>query len=258
MNNFKEYLRLTWRENWKTLAGLPVAVFAVCLVCELAQCGKNEAYAQFALYINPIDTDVFFFIALLALTIYASLMFGNLNSKEGRLTTLTLPVSAPAMFWRGIITYVAYPIVAVCVAMLLADVCRAAIMTMVGWELYAHITPVRNIFFCYTGEAWRLGVGLWLALLNCQAFFACGSIFFPRHSYLKTLLLGMGYNAVLLFCMGFITAMRFERKFDMYPASWFTQDVLFWTIIGGMAFLTLALYAISYVRLKDAEVQNRW
>ena len=68
----------------------------------------------------------------------------------------------------------------------------------------------------------------------------------------------MGYNAVLLFCMGFITAMRFERKFDMYPASWFTQDVLFWTIIGGMAFLTLALYAISYVRLKDAEVQNRW
>ena len=257
MNNMKNYLRLTWREDWKVLVGLPVALFAVCLVYQLVRCGSTELSGVVpGWYCNPASTDFNYFFGGLMLTVFASLMFSNMNCRQRRLTTLTLPVATGVNYLRGLLFYMLYPIVSMVLAFFLADICRVGIMMMAGWEWCTAPTPLSRLLFF--GSYWPVNLSLWAFLLLSQAFFACGSIFFPRHSYLKTLLLGVIFNIVLMFTLGFVEAMRASESVYWRPAGWAICDTVFWLFISGIFVISLALYAVAYVRLKEAEVQNRW
>lgn len=259
MTNFKQYLNLYWRSTWK-IQLLIVLLMYFLLAVNYCIGYIDDIVSYHTVHVVPEDNTVNVMVnniglGLCAFIACASAMFGTMSSKEGRLANLCLPVGVRAKYATYFLTSIVFPIVAFYVCAFLADWTRMAIVSVAAGPELAVATPVSYMLTFSGADDWHIAVVVLILLLMAQAFFAAGSIFFPGKSFLKTL----GLSAGLCVAAGFMVYFSIQIFFpDEISIKTIDFDVYFWSLVLAALVVTVALHVVSYYRLKESEVQNRW
>ncbi|MDO5394604.1 MAG: hypothetical protein Q4F07_01435 [Bacteroidales bacterium] len=262
MNELKKYFSLYWGCTWKMQTLFLLLIFVVLLanammlyIPELFQrpLAEDEWYAKSLLLQTRVHGSVVLFVFA---AIGASLMFSSMSSPRRRLETLVMPVSAKVKYGVYFIIHIIMPVVAFFVSFFLVEWLRAAMMSLLGYPVLAHLIPASQVFGLMPGaeDGWSV-LYFYSGLLFVQALFAMGSIFFPGKSLLKCMGIYGGLAFICIMTMLLSTFARYE-DYGMRPR--FDSAVMESIVVGFLIVFSLGVFVLSYFRFKGMEVKNRW
>lgn len=262
MTNFKQYFAITWRQTWKLKLltfVLPFVIMTLYMVV-LSYMYYGEKISE-VLYYNDFDSGIPFYngltiattfiAAVVFLALTASATFSAYATKQGRLTTLCLPVSNGAKYLVYIINGVIYPIIAFIVSVILAITLSLLILQLIFTIKFdGAIDFLSLVNFSDMPDITYTNIILFIVLV--QAFFMAGSIFYPSKSFIKTL----GLAAGLIFGSVSLASLIFIYYYDKgYTLSTDSIELWYQCVIP---ILVVGFYTVSYFRMKSTQSVLRW
>ena len=180
-NNGILMIKKMWVENRKIIliALGAYAGFCAILGLWLGWLDTGGGQGQVILYLG---------LAQLALSVMASMMFGALKTKEGRISLLMCPATAQQKFWPRLLAVVPMALIVVIGGFYLLDLFRV-LMELIS---YGKSVPFSNPFVYidayspYLPIKGMLALGLGATLLSILIYFL-GGVVWPRYSFIKTM-----------------------------------------------------------------------
>ncbi|HEV3326743.1 MAG TPA: hypothetical protein VG052_14090 [Puia sp.] len=216
-----------WAENYKRY-----------LLSLLAMGGLLVAWYSFILIMDKVDPlGIFFqysaYYVGLYFTgcLYASMFFSELGSKTTGISYLSLPASPLekllcAVFFGVFLFFIAYTLVFYLVDIPMVELSNRLIRLHPRvWPGTDQFVPALAVYNVFTPKASAI-IGeaeyhfLLLGFFAIQSCFLLGSVYFPRYSFIKTIVL------VLLFTL-ILTIFFKEAIFDTMPDGW-QNNILAW------------------------------
>lgn len=261
------YLRLYAAGNKRTallmfLAVTGVLTFAFCIQNLNNYYDLDESQLTFIEGEKRAIVAVFF---LIFSALSCSMMFNRLNTKNERLSFLTLPALTSEKFWVRMFVHIPVFVVMFFVAVAVSDLLRwilfsclpgVVALPLSGVDLY--ILPGVNL-----NDGCLHVIDNLMKYFTLLAFFSLGSILFPRMPFIKTLV----FNVVFWIIFGSVIALSiyvFIGDVAIIPRfghEWTAAEAEFNLRLISVAiqcFLTIFMFSLTYLRLKEAEVINRW
>lgn len=207
----------------------------------------------------PTNMQFFIILAVFFSATAGSYMYKLPSSKNTRLGTLTLPASQFEKFLTWWLIYLPLALAAMFVSFYLADVIRVVWLKLftANGNYAVIISPGAMLTFTVeegakgNGSSVPTAYGILVAL---NAFFAIGSIFFTRQSFLKTM--GVGFLLLIFFGIIFSLGVKtFYTPGTRFNGPLFSSTALYWVITG---LICIYLYWLSYARYKELEIVDRW
>lgn len=216
-------------------------------------------------YSNAIDrggfshiTDIckeYNFIAFLILTfafgIYsASIMMEDLKTKVGKINVLTTPVTPFENWFARLIIHVIIFIAVYIISFFVADLIRVWIFKIAYAGSGLTISTLSLDFIIHQIGLMTNGHPSFmvLAYLTVQSFYILGGSFFPRHSLLRTTI--VGFFGLLIFFLGdYIFAREFINGTEIDLGETITRGIMLVLIVFN--------WITSYFRFKEMEVIDR-
>ena len=271
MNTYKNYLRLYWNTTRKTQLIYLGCIPLVLILMTAMGMANGVLYNISAEQSVSLIQSRYISNAQIVLIIFAALsgssMYSAMRDKAGRLTTLCLPTSQSSKFWAYFTIYVLGFLGVFIVSIFVVDWLRVAVLSLAGYGAYAECTPAGALLSMSTdlidgNEQWSIYSTLvWCTALGVLCLGAQGSIFFLNKALVKNtaFYIGLGIVCMILIFSGFNTFFeghfaipRFKDDIDMTRGE---VAAVFWVV-------TLLVFAgcmaLSYLRFKESETQNRW
>ena len=264
---FRRYLGFNCR-RLLLLAGGILASFLIISIFQLLMLYEEiQEYGPDQL--SPLffwgsNADILSFVVPFIATVGGSLMYSSMNTRQNRLTELSLPAS---QFEKFLTYFIIYLPLLLCVTFLLFWISDAlkvlAVRIFTTTASGLHTMSLWRMIRFYGGENWTdyqttTTLTIYTVILSGNALFALGSIVFQKYSYLKSycfifilqsamMILAIS-SYILLFPYG-NTTFRYANL--SYPAiCWII------TITGLVA--TVGLQLLAYLRFKESEYISRW
>ena len=192
---------------------------------------------------------IIFTLLLFCFGIYsASLMMEDLRTKGGRIAALTLPVTPFENWFARWIIHVVLFLGVYFVLFFAADYIRVLLFSSIYSKSHLYISLLNLKYAANSlGDGF---VSFILFYFGVQSFYVLGSIFFPRHSLLRTTIAGFFAVIVIVF-LDYIIA-----KNIVCPGS---VNIHFGQNLGSIILLVLIIFnwVISYYRFKEIEIIDR-
>ena len=211
-----------------------------------------------------MEINITIFMLIITGAVAGAKFYSDFSSKQRRLEALTLPVSASTRFWSSFIIYTAGTWCVILPSLFIIDACRVLILrSWYNLGEMARFLPFRNLLTLNAyppieaGDVALVFFFFGLVLLT-QALFAAGSIYLPKNSLTKTAVFIWVYTSILG-AIGWGGYRVFFGKTSVEPRSVLTEGWNGPIIIGCvMLLLTILFYLLSYWRLRETEVADRW
>lgn len=210
------------------------------------------------------ECQIISFLIVVMLMISGSMMYGAISSRRDRLCTLQIPASQFEKFLTWLIVCLPITVIACWISFWAADICRVLwVKAFTDYGEYARIIPFTDILALSASpvdspeSTLALVLNLSMAIV-LNSIFALGGILFHRLSFIKTLLCLfiftglsslMTYFGITIFFDGHSSASN-----DLSTRLYSTSVILASVSIAISAFF----YWLSYARLKEEEIVNRW
>jgi hypothetical protein len=269
LNRWLLYIGKHWNENKKrylmslgAIGGLLVLWYSFVIIVDKS---------------NPLLMQmqaVTYFVGLfLTGCLFASLQFSDLGDGPKGISYLLLPVSLlekllTALLFSVILYFICYTAVYYIVDFIMVKVSNSLMLTRYEETKSGHYAPqeIVNVFVSPFSSV-NLFFYMLLTYFSIQSIFMLGSVYFAKHSYIKTLVWGLIVFLVLVFwehkiVESFMPHGSFFKPFVKYRVfengkelmirlpEWFSSILLFLM----MYTLPPMLWIVTYFRLKEKEV----
>ncbi len=208
--------------------------------------------------------NVFIAAMFIVSCVAGSMFYVAYGSDRSRLQTLTIPVKQIEQFCAYFIIYIVGSFVIVSLYGVVIDWLRvAALKLFTPFGEYAHPVPLSTLFAIgeepLNADTMKYLIVWWGFIFLFQSVFVVGSIYIPRNSFLITgcvlwgisMITGiLGYLGTKVFYGSAPTQLR-VFEYDTTPQTIAIKVLVFLIPI-------LFLYWLSYYRMKQTEVTNRW
>lgn len=269
---FSAYFRLYSFINLRQFLLTLSSIFIITFLFFILNFYTNSAYQYGS---NPPSPDFDFawraecsmmtFIITVVAMLAGGRIFELISSRSRRIGTLEIPATQLEKFLTWMCVYLPIIIVASLFCFWFADMARVLwIKSFTSYGDYAHIIPLKNVLALTMalsdGGKTLFDITFTYSNIVClHSIFTLGGILFTRLSFLKTLfslfiistLMGVmalvGYH---LFFPGGETGVRIDPDINDISTS-----VIYNSITLAVA---LYLYILSFLRLKETEIIDRW
>lgn len=203
--------------------------------------------------------EVFFFFFLFSIisSIAGSLMFANMKTKEGRISTLLLPSTAFDKYLVRWLAIVPGLVIIFFIGFYIGDITRIIVSWVMHDDMgnnYYKITNFWSIVCCAFGNSsisFLISTLIICGYFFSQALYIFGAILWPKLSYIKTLLALWALQMIITSGFIFIKGIF---NFSLLALSEIQIISLLWCIVVVLILLTLTLYYLTYLRFKRSEV----
>lgn len=281
MKRFKIYMQLYLTTNRRNLL-LGVSLFMILpflfilfmyytdgerLYKYVVEDGIQPAYEYDAMW--TYEPIAFMLFAFLIMAVTGSWTYRTMIGKKDRLQSIEIPASQLEKFLTWWIVCVPLSLMAMFVCFWIADLLRVIwIKSFTPYGSYAHLYPIKNLLAVlpppdrqgYSSDIPMNSVGLiYSLLLFVNSIFALGGILFHKLNFLKTtgciFVLGVIYSIVL----GLGTGAFFDTNLGHLDERWGWEASEYFLFLSCVfALFTLGLYRLSYARMREEDIINRW
>ena len=278
--NFNRWLALVikhWSENRKKyllslggLAALQIIWFGFCIVI-----GRNHPMHEM------MQVITYYVSLILAGCFFASFQFSDLSSKSKGIEFLSLPAShfeklLLTLLYSVVLFFISYTLV-----FYLVDIVMVKLGNAVSYSAWQHgeiqaydPDKLANVFIADQPDLGETKVNIYyyimLAYFAVQSAFILGSIYFPKFSFLKTIIALLIFVVLLMIFMGKILMPLFPPRINfnenltslfVYGDDYSTKKVVTLPEWIGVSIIFLFKYAfapifwlITYYRLKEKQI----
>lgn len=255
-----------WGARFLAMLGLMfVAELAVVWLCHITtySIGHNESIAAMEIRHQSHGLSLLFFMFLsFFTTLGASCFYLGYATPGERLNQLMSPASTLEKYLSRFLISIVGVVVAVFLCWEISDMLRIWFTNIFYADRSAPHVSVCDAY-AYMASRTPGYMFLTMAIVGWQAVYACGSTFFPKHPFLKTL----GVMCIMEFVIGLVTgytmASLFENKelspeiinMEVSPDEVGSSFGLIMTI--AFSILTVFSYITAYYRMREAETIDR-
>lgn len=271
-NRFRAYFAKFISENWRGLLLKACVLFGLMIIAALVitfnrleyyNASHYSEYVQYRYYNDRGSEGLFYWLYFGMLgfgAFFASMAFGKLSNKENRLQTVTYPVSAFEQYLVRWIVYVPVFIIVYVSFAFLAEALRYGVChsMAVSPELVRFFDIDSEAFVTINGERVLSSQIKFMAMvfIVIQSLFFLGGILWHRAAFVKTFLSGLIVALIYFFIMYYtvewLTQFRGEPDFSVLGMS----KIQFVYIVTAV--VSIFCYALSFLRLKEMDVIDRW
>ncbi len=216
-------------------------------------------------YIWHSECSLMTFILAVLMMVGGSRCFNAISSRQDRASLLEIPASHIEKFLTWICFYLPILIATSLFCFYIADIMRVVwVKVFTDYGSYAKVIPFSNVLALTTKVSSRPEkvfeiVSTYCNLLLLNAIFTLGSSLFTRLAFIKTIfsLSVIGLLLIIAAYLGynvFISGHYVQTIFD--PSISETSTTLVYA--GSTILISLYLYYISYMRLKESEIVTGW
>lgn len=247
------------RESWQTLLltwGSMVGILTiVSLLIAYFNQGANQEWFDGIVQDSvgqTIAICVYLFSAIAACSV-----FRLMRNKALRLQALMLPASQLEKFAAAWIIAVPLFFIFFIVAVFISQLLTAGLFRLIGSADISY--PIINWL---SNDDEFLGINnsgsSIMALLFIQSFFLLGGIVWSKNPLIKTFASLFAIGLVYMLCCGWVEALTIRAgQFDIINPH-FNIDFIDNAIITVFVVMTIFNYSLTYLRLREAEIINRW
>lgn len=197
-------------------------------------------------------------------TIAGSMIFGNMSGKASRLSVLMVPATALEKFLVRLILFLPVFVIMYLGAFYLADLLRYLMMKCLFVDRPDCHPILFKLSFLLEDNS---DVQMMKMYISCMivswSFFALGSALWERQAYLKTAfslgLLCAVYTVIGVTAAEWFTPERTEAGGYIISINEFDNPNMAMNFMVSMAVvITIINYTLSYFRLRESEIINRW
>lgn len=261
------YLRLYAAGNKRTALLMFLAVTGVLTIAFCIQ-NLNNYMGASEYYLTVIEGNKRVIVAVFLMFFSAlscSKMFNHLSSKNDRLSFLTIPALTSEKFWVRMFVHIPVFILMFFVAVAIADILRWTLFTCLPGTVALPISGA-DLYLMPGIDRSAEGLDICKKLMQYVtliSFYSLGSILFPRMPFIKSIV----YNLIFWIIFGSLIALSiyiFIGDVAIMPRfglNWSEEEAKHYLTIISVciqAFLTLFMFSLTYLRLKESEVINRW
>lgn len=201
-----------------------------------------------------------FFIFSIGMTIYGSLTFVSMNSKNGRISTLMMPAS---MLEKFAIRFLEYAI-----GGLLVMGIGYALGLLIEYITFARgdiFVPQNNDMITITKNPWHeifvVSTIFGLAIMFCNAFYALGSSIWPRSSWIKTWVCQQVLGVLFLFAGAFglfKVVSNWINWLDKFDSASISENAIFWAYVVIFIALIAGCWALAWWKFRNTQIVQRF
>lgn len=268
---FASYMQKSWGENRRRLllyAAIAIAalvsidiiavIFSLDTARNLMETNPDALGRDFIYHpIRSTLEDWFLFLSAATLIVASSMIFSRCATKEGKLRDLMCPASSLEKYITSFLIYIIGGWLIVEVMYLFSyHILPAAMDALTPYGAFYRMKPLIESAGTFHERTQWITV-IVTASLFLQSFFALGSAVWPKASYFKTFGAGFLIFGAMLLITIFLVA-HFIEKYQLYHgdcAQWLVSAPLYLSIAGVM---TVANYALAYMRYREMDVINKW
>jgi len=267
---FWEVMKKYVVENWRLLVMGTAMIFGVMIISGVltamlsSDCydgwGVKNPRVVAGIVIDPVWRVVSTIIGTMLFIwggICASLTGSGLGSKEKRLSSIMLPASQLEKYIVRWLIYIPGFLVVFVAAVVVGELVRVGVTSY----LVEDTRMLSVISFDYmmkdllTGEI-NFNAMVWILIFFVvQAAFSLGSFLWTKVPVVKTFVAGSLIVLLFVFTILFVLDLTVKPDYQPYQPEESTVQAIFYV---SSAVITLFCYVLSYFRMKEMEVINRW
>lgn len=259
---FAYQVRTGWKKYFTFIGAIILVLLFVMLLTGLFggdYDNTDHAYRYYSFGLDPMwgmETGWFWF-AIFAVCIYAaSLTFGDLSDKSGRIFSLMMPASQLEKYLTRWIILGPFTLLVIVGGCELVDVIRCLVLSIrfPGSE-NIHLLGAR--LFDFTDVEWKIAIAFFLF---AQSFGLLGSSIWPKNALVKTLF-ALAIIAFLnsLWC-GLLTKIFYEENMYYAVGTIFDKELIHPEnlFLGVTIVMAVVNYVVAYFRYREIEIVQRW
>ncbi len=246
-------------ENWRTLAISLCGLLAIAIASGIfvAVNSYNKHYCYLYSYTKfelPFILSLFFGGAYIAST-----TFRQLSTPTDALSLLTIPASHFEKFLIRWLVAVPLFLLVMLVSLWIADTTRLT-YTFLCYGVELHPIPWSKIIANSVATDYRLenNIHLTLFYLSSQSFFLLGSVIWRRNALIKTIVTLGAISTACGVCAYWILDTFMPENPTLDPPAYIDEYFILKCLDSVMIFTMIANYALTYFRLRESEIINRW
>lgn len=213
-------------------------------------------------YIRANGMQIITFACILIIsigsTVIGSLTFSSMSDKRKRIATLMLPASIPQKFWLRFLIYTVGGTLLMIAGVALSNL--IAQLAFGGWP-YGNVWE--GITYLYNDEHVGLRIiPILIALVmygyTGNSIYALGSAFWPRLSWLKTWIVLMLFQWVVMIIMIFGAFSNLDIEGFLKFIIGIGGDVWLWVIVVSLALFNVGCWGVAYWRFRNTQIVQRF
>lgn len=248
-----------FRESWQTILLTWASLVGILTLFSLFKGYFSQHCDQqwFAASISEGLTPLIIMTLYLFAAIAASSVFKKMRSKSMRLQALMLPASQSEKFAAAWLIAVPGFYISYIAALYASQLLAAAIFPIFRSTELTY--PIVN-WFAYAGEH-LFGAEMTsfiLGLLFIQSFFLLGGIVWAKNPLIKTFASLTAIWLIYTLCLVWVEYAALSDDMYITGIPVISTEALTNALLTAIGILTLFNYALAYLRLREAEIINRW
>lgn len=259
----------------RTLLLTACAFLALSIVVELLMVLTDINYDQLLDYKPSSGIDpTWGMTATMCLVLYVmlaavggSMFFSDYSTKENRLSELTLPVTAGERFFTYLMIFVVALGVVAIASVYVADMMRVAVIWIFYPEArgFTHLIPLHKLLEL-GGYHTTLAADIddindtamsYAAVMCVGAVFALGSICFHKHPLLKTAVAIYAIMQIIGLIAMLSAYIFFDGRYTLKSSGETSTGAIVANCLSVLIAVAL-IYWLSFARMKENEVDDRW
>lgn len=247
------------RESWQTMLLTWASLVGILTIISLLVAYFNQAANQDwfdSIVLESMERTIAICIYLFS-AIAACSVFRLMRNKTMRLQALMLPASHFEKFTAAWIIAVPVFFISFVVAVFASQLLATAVFPLIS--SFGLTYPLVN-WFCLNGEFLGISQSVYsvFALLFIQSFFLLGGIVWSKNPLIKTFATLFAINIIYLLCCGWAEMMTMRDSHFFIKNPDIDMNLIANIGLTVEIILTLFNYSLTYLRLREAEIINRW
>ncbi|MEE1946198.1 hypothetical protein VRU48_13830 [Pedobacter sp. KR3-3] len=244
---------LLLKRQWLEFGKIFLITLLVVLGVFIAFYGYNLLPVSDSLGYNVLNfrEPLFMVFGFLFISIIASTYFAHLGQKSRAVIDLMIPASVFEKFLAGVCFTGILASLSFIILFYLTDL---AFVSYVKGHLHDMGATTDSATYFFTRNNPNQFKPLYLAPFFITSVFLLGSVYFNRFHYIKTAISVMVFSGIWTYIIVKATKALLSGKVPIHEnANNGKETAEFWVFIG-LSVLTLIIWSITYVRLKEKEV----
>lgn len=259
---FTYQVRTGWKKYFTYIGAILLGLLFIMLLTGLFSddyANTDHAYRYYSFGLDPMwGMEMgWFWFAIFAVCIYAAtLTFGDLSDKSGRIFSLMMPASQLEKYLTRWIILGPVTLLVIVGGCELVDAIRCLVLS-IRFPDSENIHLLGTRLFDFTDVEWKVGIAFFLI---AQSFGVLGSSVWPKNALVKTVFALAIISFLNSLWCGLLTKIFYEE--DMYYAvgTIFDRELVDPEniFLGFSIVVAVVNYVVAYFRCREIEIVQRW